>query len=467
MIQSISPAISALRTLSKKIGIASNNVANLNTNGFKKGRASSATVSPYQATTSSGATQIGRGVSLGEISESQGQGSFTPTDSPTDLAIGGEGYFMLRSQENGVYYTRDGNFSFNKSGELTDRHGNVVQGWKIDSLSGQPKGAIGDIALPSFSSPPQPTQSLTAIVNLDASAQDKSSGTNGLATRWDGDNASGTYLSAVDYEYATTVKVYDHVGASHDATIYFDKTGTSNDWEYVVTVNPLEDRRSGVTGDTTGLLARGTINFNAGGEMVGMGMDVNNGAGLWSSQNPNTDLRNGHFVVNADFQGAGSPMGIEIDFGTKYNGSQWINDTASTTQYDAASTTLRTRADGTSSGDLLSVSVDAQGVVTGSYTNGGVVPLFQLSVAEFADPDGLRKMGNNLYAATSDSGEAITGRPGTSGLGHVVSNALEGSNVDVGEEMVNIMLFQRSYQANLKVIEMENEIKGDILNIVS
>jgi flagellar hook protein FlgE len=468
MIQSISPAITALRTLSKKMGIASNNVANLHTKGFKKGSASSVVVSPYQTSTNSGSAQIGRGVALEEISESMGQGALVPSGSSTDLAIGGEGFFVVRSKGNGLYYTRDGYFDFNKDGELTDTGGNVAQGWAMDSQTGQPKGAIRDITLASFSSPPQATHSVKTIVNLNASASDRTPGPGGLSAQWDGDNGSGAYLSSTAYEYSTSVKIYDSVGETHDATLYFDKTNANSDWEYIGTVHPVEDKRSGVVGDNIGLLARGTISFDSSGTMSNMSMDINDGTGLWTSQDPATDLTNGHFTATADFQGAGaSTMDFEVDFGARFDGTHWINDTSSSTQYAAASATLRAGADGYPSGDLLSVSVNSQGVVTGNFSNGGVIPIYQVAVAEFTDPEGLKKLGNNLYAATSVSGEPITGTPGTNGLGHIVSNALEGSNVDLGEEMVNIMLFQRSYQANLKVIEMENEIKGDILSIIS
>ena len=200
MIQSISPAITALRTLSKKMGIASNNVANLHTKGFKKSSASSVTVSPYQVSSNSGPAQMGRGVALGEISESMGQGALVPSESSTDLAIGGEGYFVVRSQGNGMYYTRDVHFDFNINCALTDSHGNIVQGWEMDPNTGQPMGTMGDIALSSFSSPPRATQSVKAIVNLNASATDHASGPGGLSAQWDGDNANGAYLSPNSYE---------------------------------------------------------------------------------------------------------------------------------------------------------------------------------------------------------------------------------------------------------------------------
>lgn len=242
MINGISAARSALKAFERKLGASANNIANIRTQGFKKSRSSFQELSPQNVSTSS---------------------------SPTDMAIGGDGFFMVRALKGGNYYTRDGQFQFDKDGRFVTTSGCVVQGWELDPITGEIQGAIQDITLSSFTSPPEET------------------------------------------------------------------------------------------------------------------------------------------------------------------------------------------------------TVGTDGVITGRYSNGQALNLFQVALAKFNNPHGLKKMGSNLYAMTAESGDAITGQPGTNGLGSIGPNALEQSNVDLGEEFVNIILTKIGFQANLKVISAEDEMVGNLLNIIS
>ncbi len=470
MINGIYSAISALKAFEKKLGTSANNIANVNTQGFKTSRASSQEASSQDVSASSGTAQVGRGTTVGAIYEDLAQGSFESTSSTTDMAIGGDGFFMAMAPEGGTYYTRDGQFNFDKDGKFVTTAGYAVQGWEIDPITGETQGAIQDITLDSFTSPPEETTIVKNIINLNANTEDKSVGTNALANAWDGNNPDGEYIADNAYEYQTSTKVYDSVGASHDITSYFDRTGADSLWEFIVTANPAEDLRPGATGDNLGLLARGTLAFNSHGSVSNLTMDINDGAGNWISQNVTTDLTNGRFTFHPDFLGAtdgSTQMSIQLDFGSFYNGSSWVNDASSSTQYSASSNTVYSSADGYGAGDLEAVAVSTDGVITGSYSNGQVLDLYQVAIAKFNNPQGLKKIGNNLYAQTNESGDAITGRPGTNGLGSIAPNALEQSNVDIGREFVNIILIKRGFQANLKVISAEDEMIGDLLNIIS
>ena len=470
MINGISSAISALKAIEKKFGASANNIANICTKGFKRSRSSSQEVSPQTVSTSTGVSQVGRGTTIGAITEEFSQGSFESTSSPTDMAIGGDGFFIVRALEGGDYYTRDGQFQFDKNGRLVTTSGYVVQGWELNPITGEIQGAIQDIALSSFTAPPEETTIIRNIVNLNARAEDNSVGINALAGAWDGDNLDEEYIADSTYNYKTSTKVYDGVGAAHDITVYFDKRGTGSVWEYIVTTNPAEDRRSGATGDNLGLLARGTLVFNNSGALSDMTMDSNDGTGNWTSQDVAIDLANGHFTFNADFQGTAdgsTEMSIQLDFGSFYNGSSWVNDSPSSTQYSSSSNTVFSSANGYGSGDLESITVSTDGVIAGRYSNGQALNLFQVALAKFNNPQGLNKTENNLYAKTSESGDAITGQPGTNGLGSIAPNALEQSNVDFGEEIVNIILMKRGFQANLKVISAEDEMLGNLVNIIS
>ena len=348
--------------------------------------------------------------------------------------------------------------------------GYVVQGWELDPVTGAIQGAIQDIALSSFTAPPEETTVIRNIVNLNARAADNAVGINALASAWDGDNPQEAYIADNTYDYKTSTKVYDQVGAVHDITVYFDKRGTGSDWEYIVTTHPGEDRRPGATGDNLGLLARGMIVFNNSGTLVDMTMDSNDGTGNWISQNTATDLTGGHFTFHPDFLGAtdgSTEMSIQLNFGSSYDGSFWVNDVPSSTQYSSPSMTVHSSADGYGPGDLESVTTSADGVMTGRYSNGQVLNLFQVAIGKFNNPHGLAKIGNNLYAKTNEAGDAIMGQPGTNGLGTIVANALEQSNVDIGTEFVDIILMKRGFQANLKVISAEDEMIGSVLNIMS
>ncbi|MBW2330634.1 MAG: flagellar hook protein FlgE [Deltaproteobacteria bacterium] len=470
MINGISAARSALKAFERKLGASANNIANIRTQGFKKSHSSFQELSPQNVSTSSGVSQVGRGTTIGQITEEFSQGSFESTSSPTDMAIGGDGFFMVRALEGGNYYTRDGQFQFDKDGRFLTTSGCVVQGWELDPITGEIQGAIQDITLSSFTSPPEETTIIRNIVNLNAHAEDNSVGINALAGAWDGDNPNQEHIADNAYSYQTSTKLYDGVGASHDITVYFDKRGTGSVWEYIVTAHPAEDRRSGATGDNLGLLARGTLVFNDSGAISDVTMDINDGTGNWTPQNATTDLTDSHFTFHPDFLGAtdgSTEMSIQLDFGSFYNGSSWVSDSPSSTQYSSASNTIYSSANGYGSGDLESITVGTDGVITGRYSNGQALNLFQVALAKFNNPQGLKKMGSNLYAMTAESGDAITGQPGTNGLGSIGPNALEQSNVDPGEEFVNIILTKIGFQANLKVISAEDEMVGNLLNIIS
>lgn len=465
MIHGIGPAISALKALVKKLDVSANNTANVQTQGFK---ASSASLQDVSAST--GASQAGRGTTLGQISQDYSSGSFESTSSATDMAVGGTGFFIVKDNNGGDYYTRDGGFYFDKDGRFVATSGHVVQGWKLDPVTGEIQGATQDVTLTSFTSPPKETTHVKTIINLNSDADDKSAGTNALAIAWDGDNPDGRYISDNAYEYRTSIKVYDGVGSTHDITLYFDKGDSASTWEYIVTADPAEDKRVGVAGDNLGLLARGTLVFDDFGAVSDITMEINDGTGNWIVQNVSTDLTNGHFTYHPDFLGAAdgsSQMSIQLNFGSSYDGFSWVNGSLSSTQHSARSNTVYYSTDGYGAGDLQSITVDTDGVIGGTYSNGQALHLFQVAIARFNNPQGLNKIGGNLYARTSESGDAIVGRPGTNGLGNIVPNALEESNVDIAKESVKLILIKRAFQANLNVIRTEEEMTGDLLDIVS
>jgi len=575
---SLFSGISGLSTLGNAMTVIGDNISNVNTVGFKGSRVTFQDVLSQTVATTAGTAQVGRGTSLADITASFAQGSFESTDSTTDLGIGGEGFFMVRDPGNveNAYYTRAGEFRFDKDGNFTNPAGYIVRGWELDATTGDDKGSITDIVLQSFTSSPKKTDKLTLITNLDADATSKSAT---ISSSWDGANANNIYIGENKYEYQTTLKAYDSLGSTHDITIYYDRGSTATKYEYIMTCNPDEDNRAGIdsTQSGIGILGRGVITFNeasgaisdidfdvfdasnttteigipavtqngpttpvASGTYIGtstlnytftvntvgaidgatakmdwtdgtnsgtitldgaaqavgaLGLSVDFGvaaevldagdnftitcysdqdvgnSNCWvtKTETVSGDLStNGYFFGTADFLGGtGTSMNIDLDFGSSYNSTSasWENDSLSTTQYSAASTTTFQSANGYGAGDLQSVTVGTDGAITGQYSNGQVIPLYRVALAKFQNNQALFKVGGNLFRETRLSGDPITGKPGNSGLGSIPPNSLEQSNVDIATEFVKMITTQRGFQANSKIITVTDQMLAELINL--
>ncbi len=249
---------SGLKNMGNALQVVGNNISNLNTIGFKKGRTTFADTLYESVATQAGSAQMGRGMAVGDVSQNFDQGSFESTGNTTDLSIGGDGFFILRqSNSENTFYSRAGNFFFDKNGNLVNPEGYIVQGWNLDEETGDDVGSITDLVLSEFTNPPKKSESITAITNLDADANSKAVV---LSNVWD--SGETTYIPAGSYEYQTVIKAYDSLGSTHDISVFYDKK-SGTDWEYIITMNPDEDNRNLVQNtDSKGLLARGTIRFS-------------------------------------------------------------------------------------------------------------------------------------------------------------------------------------------------------------
>jgi flagellar hook protein FlgE len=457
---SLFSGISGLSTLGNAMTVIGDNIANVNTVGFKGSRVTFQDVLSQTVATTAGTAQVGRGTSLADITSSFSQGSFESTDSTTDLAIGGKGFFIVRNpnSEENQFYTRAGQFRFDKDGNFVNPAGYIVRGWELDQ-DGDDVGSETDIHLSSFTSPPQESKQIQTIVNLDSDGEDNSTGADdSLAVAWDGTNSSP--LGEGAYEYQTTLKVYDSLGSTHDIGIYFDKATAASDYEFIVTCNPDEDKRTGVSGETwEGLLARGIIHFNAGsGVMSDIDLwQINPADGASVAQTEAADLTDGFFTFGPSFI-SGSTMSVKLDFGSRYSHGDWTNNSLCTTMFARASTTTFQSADGYGAGDLQSITVGTDGAITGQYSNGQVIPLFRVALAKFQNNQALFKVGGNLFRETRLSGDPITGKPGSGGLGSISPNSLEQSNVDIATEFVKMITTQRGFQANAKIITVTDQM---------
>ncbi|MGE4292528.1 MAG: flagellar hook protein FlgE [Desulfovibrio sp.] len=361
---SLYSGITGLSAHGERMSIIGNNLANVSTTGYKGSRMHFEDLMSQDFSTANGIGQVGRGVRVAAIYTDYGQGAFETTNESTDMAIGGEGFFMVspKDQES-QYYTRAGTFRFDSDGYLVDPHGYVLQGWEIEqsqpsvattgSLANltetKVKGAITDIRLENFQSPPSATNQVNVITNLDPSDASRSnSSTNpyfALFSAWDGQDVDndGRYLADTAYSYSTSMKVYDEIGTAHTMTTYFDQVTLSNAggytvWEYMVTVPPSEDGRSFGSqrmSDTSngGVLMMGTLTFRAG-QLVGQtaytyegSADGNVGAlSNWSLARFST---RGYPLCTANFLGASNAstptdanaQPIEINFGLRNTAS--------------------------------------------------------------------------------------------------------------------------------------------------
>ena len=523
---SLYAGISGLSTQSQAMSVIGNNLANTNTIGFKGSTMQFEDVFYSAVNTSSGFGQVGHGTSVASIYGNFSQGSYESSSEATDVAIGGNGFFVVAdpSQSGETYYTRAGNFRFDSNGYLVDPNGYRVQGWEVlqsSSGTGNVKtiGTPDDIRLNNFQSPPQATSAVSLSMNLDLGSTDNSTDAANpffaLLNQWDGTDDEA--IGDSDYAYQNTIKVYDENGTAHDLTIYFDpvdddsvtsQAGGNQLWEYIVTCAPDEDGRTiGGTNlkstSAAGLLMAGTLTFNSG-EMIGMSAFTLGSGATGDFKNltnwiPADVDDEGYPVFTANFSGMSNasttsateaqPISLDLGVRTTASGTVWSPTTVSnasmigttptvlprmvspeysasaTTNYDNGSTTLSQSQDGYAAGFLQDITVNTDGVVTGKYSNGQVLDLYMLTLANFSNEQGLSRMGNNLFEATRESGAATTGTANTGTLGSVNSNTLEQSNVDMASEMVRLITTQRGFQANSKVITTADSMLSDVIQL--
>jgi len=263
---------SGLGNTGRALQVTSNNISNINTIGFKKGTATFADTLYQTIGTNAGASQVGLGMNVDNVAQVFTDGSLETTSNATDLAIGGDGFFVVSdSGSEETYYTRAGNFSLDESGALVSSAGYNLQGWYVRGDTGDSFGAVTDLILTEFTSPPDATNEMTVITNLDS---DTESFSTVLSNLFKYDVEADSTMDSDGYEYQTVVTAYDSLGSPHEVTVYYDKQSDTN-WEYVIACDPDEDQRALVKDtQSAGLLARGIISFSeSSGEIVSMTME--------------------------------------------------------------------------------------------------------------------------------------------------------------------------------------------------
>ncbi|MHC1788398.1 flagellar hook protein FlgE [Solidesulfovibrio sp.] len=509
--------VSGLLSYSQGIANTGNNLANVNTVGFKSSRLLFADMISSMAGGTSDGSQIGMGVQVGSVALQTSVGSLVDASNSMDLAITGErGYFMVKDAANDkTYYTRAGDFNFDKNGNLVTATDCNVQGWSVDQaailsakrnnviLSEVPTtGTVTDIKIEDFTIDAQATGTMEVITNLDSQSSvgelDSTDPYFTMFKNYDADNAA----PVADSDYSATIKLYDSEGTAHTATVYYSKVSDEAGkeyWEYMVTVPPDEDGSTATGGtDKAGVLMIGTMTFSAQGVLENQTAFTPTGGDAASlSSWTQADLTSsGVPQFSATFKSAsnGSALTaqtIAFKSGLSASGGSWSPTSAATaadigrtaagnagydpsitknavyctTNYATSSYTQTTSQDGYAKGEMTATNVDDNGVLWGSFTNGQTKALYVLALADFINPTDLRREGNNLLSATTESGKATIGRPNSGVLDGVAGYTLESSNVDMATEMVNLIINQRAFQANSKVVTTAEAMMEKALEI--
>jgi len=419
MIASLYAGISGLNANATAMTVIGDNIANVGTTAFKSNRSHFANILSSSLGGDSATGNVGRGVEFWGTNAQWTQGSLENSSNATDLAINGKGFFMVQDAGGANYYTRAGSFTFDKEGYLVNPDGMRLQGYQIDASGNI--GAITSVYIPGErTSAPASTTEFNFDINLNAGA-------------------------LVGDSYTTTQTVYDSLGNAVPVTFTFTKTlPVSGNVSWTVLGSIPSSAGTGVTiggfpapPATAGM----PISFDPDGEMILPAGDVVVDLALTNGATPLLSLK---WDIIDDISGLshGDVTGFAAESGTTF-------------QYQ----------DGYPAGTLRSISVDELGVVTATYSNGEMTPVFQVALADFPSYDGLNKMGSNLYAQSMASGQALPSTAGTGRLGNISPQSLEMSNVDLAEEFVKMITTQRAFQANSRVITTSDEILQELINI--
>jgi flagellar hook protein FlgE len=424
-------ARSGLVATGAALSVIGNNIANVNTVGFKGSRTEFADLLSAQGGGGS-AGKIGLGTRIGNISASFTQGNIESTGRPTDLAIEGNGFFVIGTGD-GNLFTRAGNFTLNSNGVLVTNTGLPVQGFALNNL-GVAVGAPIDITVTGASSQPLATSSVQLKSNLRADAELIPGGF------VDDQTFDTAYATS---NFTTSVKIFDSLGAQHTLNLFFTRTDANN-WTYKVGIDAGDT--DGGTPGALSIVGSGSLVFNEDGSLNAFNEDQ---------------------PVNVQFSGAAA-QAITLNLGTPNtdivaNPGEGIDGV---TQFAGPSAVGFQSQNGFGAGQLLSLEFSESGIVTGVFDNGQTRPLFQLALANFTAPDGLTPLGNGMFRESVDSGSPAIGTPESGGLGQIVAGAVELSNVSIAQEFIDLISTQRSFQANARVITSSDTLLNDLINIV-
>jgi flagellar hook protein FlgE len=407
MSNNFSIALSGLSAANTALDVTSNNIANANTVGFKNSQAEFADVYASGAVNLDSSTG-GEGVRVVAAAQQFSQGtSITEASTPLDMEINGNGFFTLNSPS-GTVYTRNGQFSEDQNGNVISTTGQFLQVYPPTTNGGFNTGTLQNLNLQTAQSSPVATTAANVILNLPSNA------TPPTVAPFNATNSNS-------YNQSTSTTVYDSLGNSYPATLYFSQTTTPGTWNVNMTVNGVA---VGGT-QTLSFSDTGTVTAPPGGNLNFNGFAPTNGA---------------------------APMNMAFNF-------------SQTTEFGTQFGVTSIIPNGYTTGQLSTLSIDSTGIVSAVYTNGQSTKLGQLAIANFPNPQGLQQLGNTNWAQTFSSGTVVSGTAGSAGFGSVTSSSLESSNVDLTTELVNMITEQRAFQANAQVITTADQMSQTVIGI--
>lgn len=461
MMRSLYSGVSGMQNHQTRLDVIGNNVANVNTTGFKRGRVNFQDMISQQLsgaarpTTEVGGVnpkEVGLGVMTASIDTIFTQGNLQSTGVNTDVAIQGNGFFILKNGEES-FYTRAGAFGLDSEGTLVNpANGMRVQGWMAEELNGEmvlnTAGSTEDIIIPvGTKDPAKATQNVDFACNLNKNTPEILDGAS------EADIAKGTW--------STEQKIYDSFGNQHMLSVSFTRVvGNPNQWQATVTVNPdgevPTETRVGL-GTTDGTENTFLVNFDNNGTLL----SVTDSAGNITNPEGEVVIQASFNVPEANPDEAGNPYRQTLNINLGTIGSQKNTITQSASQ----SSTKAFYQDGYTMGYLDNFKIDSTGTITGVYSNGTNRIIGQLALASFTNQGGLEKAGENTYVESNNSGMANIGTSGIAGKGSLLAGSLEMSNVDLTEQFTDMIVTQRGFQASSKTIQTADTLLDTVMNL--
>jgi len=416
-------AVAGIKAASTSLEIIGNNISNAGTTGFKSSRGEFVDVFATSLL-GSASNAVGKGVAVSGVSQAFTQGNISFTNNVLDMAINGGGFFVLNDDGTNVY-SRAGNFQVDRSGFVVNSDGNRLQVFNT-TAAGVPTSGLSDLQIDSSLIQPAPTSLVNISANLDSRSLVP-------ATAWPGAGFDAfasppTAPSSDMFNASTSATVYDSQGNAHVQSIYFVKTATQNEWNIYTLIDGVS---------TSG---PDTVTFDSSGQIPNASLPFQVNVAAWAP---------------LDASGAATGAAAQT----------FDVDLSALSQFGSDFSVTNIDQDGFSTGQMSGVEVGDAGIVFARFTNGQSRALGQIALSSFTNSTGLQPLGSSIWGETFASGQPILGGPGTSGLGAVQSGALEDSNVEVSAELVNMIVAQRNFQANAKVIQTVDAITQTIINL--
>ena len=481
---SFNTALSGLRAANTDLSVTGNNIANASTTGFKRSRTEFGDVYANQLV--GGGVTAGSGVLVTAISQQFGQGNISFTDNALDLAVNGQGFFVL-SDGGARAYTRAGNFGLDNQGFIVGNGGAKLQGFPADAQGVITQGVLDDLQIQTTSLAPNLTQSADLEFNLNSGEPVPA------ITPFDAQDPD-------TFNASTSLTIFDSLGNPHVQSQFFVKTGP-NSWDMNIQVDGANVGANGASvtaSTTTSTAAGGFVNaaFAPATIVVGAGPFIDPATGATHTNvTAVTTLANGNLQIASDvampglhstpltfssdgaltttapiavdnwWPGTGAIMPTGSGINQPADSSSFLVNISTATQFGGEFSVSSINQDGFSAGRLAGVEVSDTGVIFARYTNGESLNLGQLALANFDNSQGLTPLGDTAWAESFESGQPVVGEPQSGSMGAVQSGALEESNVDLSEELVRLIIAQRNFQANTKTIETANTVTQSIINL--